>query len=110
MLRRDVLVLELLRLVEGAVEHLGERGRHGRLLLRALDARLLRECRLGLRAQRVGVGHELARQLLVEEREEQVLGIELGVAAPARKLLRSRDGLLRLDRQLVEIHDLPPFR
>ena len=40
-----------------------------------------------------------------------MLGIELGVAAAARELLRGRDGLLGLDRQLVEIHRLhPPFR
>ena len=32
------------------------------------------------RAERVGIGHELARQLLVEQREQQMLGIELGVA------------------------------
>ncbi len=104
MLRSDVLVLELLRLVEGPVEHLRERRRHGRLLLRALDARLLRQRRLGLRAQRLRVGNELARQFLVEEREEEMLGIELGVAVPARHLLRRGDGLLRLDRELVEIH------
>ena len=104
MLRCDVLVLELLRLVDGAVEHLRERGGHAGLLLRALDARLLRERRLGLSTQRVRVGDELARQLLVEEREQQMLGVELGVAAPARELLRCRDGLLGLDRELVEVH------
>ena len=109
-LRRDVLVLQLLRLVEGAVEHLRELRADLRLLLRALDARLLGERRLGLRAQRVGVGHELARQLLVEQREQQMLGIELGVAVPARELLRCRDGLLGLDRELVEVHALLPFR
>jgi hypothetical protein len=109
MLRGDVVVLELLRLVEGAVQHLRERGRDLRLLLRALDARLLRETRLGLGAQRFGVGDELPRELLVEQREEQMLGIELGVAQPARQLLRGRDGLRRLDRELVEIHSLLPF-
>ena len=103
-LRRDVLVLQLLRLVEGAVEHLRELRADLRLLLRALDARLLGERRLGLRAQRVRVGHELARQLLVEQREQQMLGIELGVAVAARELLRRRDGLLGLDRELVEVH------
>ena len=46
----DVLVLHPLRLVEGAVEHLREGGGSAGLLLRAVDARLLRECRLGLRA------------------------------------------------------------
>ena len=103
-LRRDVLVLHPLRLVEGAVEHLRELRADLRLLLRALDAGLLRERRLGLRAQRVHVGDELARQLLVEEREQQMLGIELRIPVPARELLRRRDGLLRLDRELVEIH------
>ena len=40
--------------------------------------------------ERRGVGDELLRQLLVEEREQQVLGIDLGVAHPARELLRGR--------------------
>ena len=104
MLRGDVVVLHPLRLVESAVEHLRQRGGEARLLLRALDARLLRQGRLGLRAQRVRIGNKLARQLLIEQREEQMLGIELRVAAPARQLLRGCDRLLRLDRELVEIH------
>src|SRR5207253_9249194 len=91
-------------LVECLVEHLRERRRHGGLLLRALDARLRREHGLGLRAHRIRIGHELARQLLVEQRDEQMLGIELRVAAAARKLLRSRDRLLGLESELVEIH------
>src|SRR5205823_13767056 len=62
-------------------------------------------------AERVGIENELARQLLVEEREQQMLGVELGVALSARKLLRGRDGFLGLDRQLREIHAvLPSFR
>ena len=49
-----------------------------------------RERRLGLRAQRVGVGHELARQLLVEEREQRdardrARGCRCGAPAPARR-------------------------
>ncbi len=103
-LGRDVLVLELPRLVEGLVEHARERGARGRLLRRALDRRLRGELRLGLGAQRGRIRHELRHQLLVEQREQQVLGVELGVARPARKLLRGRDGLLALDRQLVEVH------
>ena len=58
----------------------------------------------------VRVGDERARQLLVEQREEQVLGVELGVAEAARALLRGGDRLLGLDRQLVEVHHVPPFR
>ena len=58
------------------------------------------ELLLGLGAQPLPVGEEL----LVEQREQQVLGIDLGIPAPARQLLRSRDGLLALDRQPVEIH------
>src|SRR5207253_3071667 len=55
--------------------------------------------------------NEFARQLMVEQREEQVLGVELGIAAAARKLLRSRNRFLRLDRQLREIHAaLPSLR
>ena len=64
--------------------------------------RARRELLLGLGAQPLPVGEEL----LVEQREQQVLGIDLGVPAPARQLLRGRDGLLALDRQLVEIHRL----
>ena len=81
-----------------------------RLLLRALDPGFLRERRLGLRAKRLRVRDELARQLLVEEREEEMLGLELGVAVPTRKLLRCRDRFLGLDRELIEVHALPPFR
>ncbi len=103
-LGRDVVVLELPRLVGGPVEHARERGAGGRLLRRALDRRHRGELRLRLGAQRHGVRDELLHQLLVEQRQQQVLGVELGVARPARKLLRGRDGLLALDRQLVEVH------
>ena len=50
-LGRDELVLELAHLVLGAVEHARERGRGARLLLRALQRRLLGERGLGLRAE-----------------------------------------------------------
>ncbi len=100
----DVVVLELARLVERLVEHAAERSARLGLLRGALDRRLGGERRLGLGAERSRVGHELLDELLVEQREQQVLGVELGVAHPARKLLRGRDGLLALDRQLVEVH------
>ena len=89
MLRRDVVVFQPLRLVAGLVEHAREGGRDIRLLLRALDRRLRAQRRLGLRAQLRRIGNELLRELLVEQRQQQVLGIELGIAhagaqAPAR--------------------------
>src|SRR2546430_12036819 len=45
---------------------------------------------LRLSAERVGVRNQLARQLLVEQREQQVLGVQLRVAVAARELLRDR--------------------
>ena len=98
-LGRDVVVLELLRLVVGAVEHLARTRRDDlRLLLRALDRGL--RARASPRPARAALGarsgaRERLRQLLVEQREQQVLGVELRVAAPARQLLRGGDGLLR---------------
>jgi hypothetical protein len=105
-LGRDELVLHALRLVLGLVEHAAERGRQRRLLLGTLCTRLLRQRRVGLRAERVRIGDEPARQVLIEQRDEQMLGIELGVAVATRELLRIGDRLLRLDRELVEVHQL----
>jgi hypothetical protein len=93
-LGRDVIVLELLRLVGGAVEHARERGRDLRLLLGPLRGRLGAQRRLGLGAQLARVGHELLRQLLVEEREQQMLGVELGVAESPPELLGRGDRIL----------------
>ncbi len=93
-LGRHVVVLQAARLVGGPVEHARERRRHVRLLLHALHRRLAAQRRLGLRAQRRRIRDELLRQLLVEQREQQVLGIQLGVAHPARELLCGRDGFL----------------
>ena len=57
----------------------------------------LRELRLGLGAKRrsrhAGALDERPRKLLVEERDAEVLGVDLGVAAAARKLLRGGDRL-----------------
>ena len=105
-LGRDVVVLELLGLVGSAVEHARERRADLRLLLRSLGGRLGVERRFGLRAQLGRVGNQLLRQLLVEQRQQQVLGVELGVAHAARELLGGGDRLLRFQRQLVEVHRL----
>ena len=110
-LGRDELVLELAHLLLGVVEHLGERGRDARLLSGcALDGRLCGEHRLGAGAhvgdRRSGTLDERARQLLVEQREHEVLRVDLGVAAPAGQLLGGADRFLRLDGQPVEVHVL----
>ncbi len=108
MLGRDELVLEPAHLLLGLVQDLRERGRHARLLLAALDGRLLHKRGLGLLAyvgrRDAGALDERPRELLVEKRERQVLGPDLGIAVAARELLRGRDRLLRLEGQLVEVH------
>ena len=79
--------------------------------------------RLGADGRHVGRGAtSVARQLLVEQREQQVLGVDLGVAGAARELLGGGDRLLTSTvsllkssralgrdawRRLVE-HDLAP--
>ena len=104
-LGRDELVLELPHLLLGAVEHAGERGRGARLLRRALERGQSREIglRLGPHLGRL-LAEQRLRQLLVEERDQQVVGDDLRVAAAARELLRGGDRLLRLDRQPLEVH------
>ena len=98
----DVLVLEPAHLLLGAIEDAREVGRRLRLLRRALHRRLLRKLRLALGAERL---HRLAcplderpRQLLVEEGDAEVLGVDLGITAPARELLCGCDRLPALDR------------
>ena len=100
-LGRDEVVLELRALPVGAVEHLrGTRTRSAAAAAPPLARRARGELLLGVGAQALPVGEEL----LVEQREQQVLGVDLGVAAAARELLRCGDRLLALDRQLVEVH------
>ena len=95
-------------LVERPVEHATDRGRGPGLRGAARHGRLCAQPRLGVGAQRIGIGgcalEQGAWQLLVEQRDAQVLGVELGIAEPARELLRAGDRLAALDRQLVEIH------
>ncbi len=83
-----------------------ERGRGLRLRVAPGDRGLAAEARLGLGPQVggtvAGPVDERARQLLVEEREQEVVGRQLRVAHAARELLRAGDGLLRLQRQLLE--------
>ena len=106
MLDRNEVVAELLGLIGGAVEHGGERGRDLRLHGGSGHARFGAQVGLGLRPQRFGIAGERSRQLLVEQRQQKVLGGDLGVAVSARQLLGPGNGLLRLQRQLVEVHQL----
>ena len=69
-LGRDVVVLEPLRVPRPPVEHARERSRRVRLLLAALHGRQRADLALGVGAQRLPVGEEL----LVEQREQQMLG------------------------------------
>jgi hypothetical protein len=98
MLGGDVVVVHGAGFVGSPLEHLGERGRDGRLLLGAIDPRLAREPLLRLGAQRrrrlAGTLGERPGQLLVEQGKQQMLGVELGVAVTPRELLSRGDGLL----------------
>ena len=107
-LGRDIVVLHATCLVGGVVEHARERRRDVRLLLHALHRRLRAERSLGLSAKLSRVRHELLRELLVEEREQQMLRVELGIAHAACKLLRCRNSFLAFECQLVEVQ-LGPF-
>jgi hypothetical protein len=98
-LGRDVVVLELSALLIRAVEKRRKGDRDPRLLGHAsLHGRPLRKPLLDGPADGVDLGagalDERPRQLLVEDRNREVLGIDLGVAEPARELSRGRDGLL----------------
>ena len=86
-LHGDVVVAEVAHLLLGLVEHARERGRDGGLLSGALDRRPRRKLLLGVGAQLGSVRNELLRQLLVEEREQQVLGVDLWVAGAPGALL-----------------------
>src|SRR5262245_46117220 len=107
MLDRHELVVEGAHLVERAVEDAAQRGR--RLWLPATrDRRELAETRLGLGTERVGpvarTVDERPRELLIEQRDRQVVGRELRVAGAPCHLLGGGDGLLALECQLVEVH------
>ena len=103
-----VLVPEAAHLLERLVEYPSE-GRRGLRLRRfARDRGLVSQPRLGLGAQLRGAVaasvDERPRQFLLEESDREVVGRELGIAAATRELLRSCDGLLGLERQLLKVH------
>jgi len=111
-LARDVLVAHAARLAVGALEHPGQlsadRGRRRRLARH----RGKRGQRLvGPAAHAVGIGprapehghHDAA--LLFEQDEQQVSRDHLGVRPGARQRLSGGDGLLRLYRESVQLHE-----
>src|SRR5206468_10706120 len=98
MLDGDELVAEPAHLVEGRVEDATEASRDLRLCSRTGHGRQLPEAGLRLEPQLAGahsgtVG-ERAWQLLVEQRNGQVIGRQLRVARASRELLRPGNGLL----------------
>ena len=106
-LDRDELVVELPHLVGCAVEHAGE-SRRGLRLPAPRDGRQLPHACFGLGTQRAGAVartvDERPRELLVEQRDREVIRRELRIARAPRELLRRGDGLLRLQRELLKVH------
>ena len=107
-LGRDVLVLELLRLVLGAIEELREPVRE--VGLRAGDlrdaAQLVLDARRDERRLRADLVEDRAGDplLLREEREHEVLDLDRLVVAAARLRLGARQRLLGLHRELFRSH------
>ena len=103
----DELVAEVARLLAGAVERLAERERGLLRGRRAARRRQLGERVLGVRAHGLAVGAGAAQQHrrggvgLGGQREQQVLGRDLGVAVDTGELGRSRERLPCPDRELI---------
>ena len=113
MLTRDVLVAELLRDLEGAVEDARQLARDDGVGGGAGDAGPLVEVRLDLPGERLRArpqllenGHDDAVRLL-QKSEQEVLGQKLRVAPRSRVALGFLDGLLGLDGELVKTHADP---
>jgi hypothetical protein len=107
MLDGDELVAERAHLVERRVEQPGEP--RGRLRLCASgDGRLLRKAglRLGAHLGDVVPGplDERARQLLVEERDREMVRGQLRIAHAPREFLRAGKRFLGFEGEAIEIH------
>ena len=118
-LHGDVVVLEPLRLALGRVEQAGQPLGHEHLArgcAGAGDAGPPTEVGLDVGPQPVGIGARLAQQPghepvgLLEQGQQQVLAVHLGVAGPDGDGLRLLQRLLRLLGQSLRVHDAPPVR
>src|SRR5439155_7652172 len=114
----EVLVVELLALLVGRLQHAERAGRQTRVANgRAADLRQLRELVVDTVPHRVEVDADALEHAgddalgLVEEGAQQVFRRDLGVAGVAAGRLRGADCLLRLARELVgvERHGYFPF-
>ena len=107
MLGRAIVVLEPLHLLPGRVEDGLEAGSHV-LPARARDLRKASDRRQHVPLDRLRAGAELRQEgadhavLLLDEREQEVLGLELLVAFAIGEPLGALNRLLGLDRELVE--------
>ena len=107
MLDGDELVAQVARLLAGAVERLAERERGLLRGRRAARRGQLGERALGVRAHRLAIGagaaqqHRRGRVGLGGQREQQVLGRDLGVAVDTGELGRGRERLPCPDRELI---------
>ncbi len=110
MLRRDVLVLQLICGLEGRFECLAELAPDARLRGAARHARQCGERLVELRFQRIGADAQFLQHRnggalgLVEQRAQQVQRLDDGVTAARRERLGFRERFLAFDRQFVELH------
>ena len=109
MLDRDVLVIERLCLCERIRKDCLEATSSLRLCVRARHRRQRPKAHLRRREDRLDVGagaaNQRSRQLLLEQRNRQMVGRQLGIPGALRKRLGTSDCLAGFDGQLVEVHD-----
>jgi hypothetical protein len=109
-LGRDVLVLHRRGLAAGALDEAGELRADGGLLAGAVDLRDALDGLGDLGAQRPGVRADLADDRehdaigVAEQREQQVLGLDPLVVGGEGAALRGGQRLLRLVREVVDVH------
>ena len=109
-LSREVIVLEGAHLVLGALQRAPQPRRRAELLGVAAGGGQGVQRRLQ-RARHLGQGHAHALQharhhalRLLNERQQQVLGLQLGIAPPLGQLLGAGDGIARALGVEVEVH------
>ena len=109
MLRADELVFEALGFALSGVGDFSQAGRQRRLRA-AVGGRLFRELSPQLVQDRFGLDGHLAKQGrddavgLLDERQKQVLGLDLGVVVLLGDPLRREDRFLRLFGVFVQVH------